>query len=106
MTAEVVESAGTTRTVQFAGQSTTDNGNRGFNARLHGRAVYDVAQEKFLAFELVALGMRKGTAGHNVRAGEPQAPMGVAFVIEGQPPVRTWASEAHALGTSEYHMAF
>ena len=88
MTAEVVEATGSTRTIRFQGRSITENIKRGFDAHLHGRAVYDTKQEKFLAFELVAVGMRKGMAGHNVRAGEPQAPMGVAFLIEGQKPVR------------------
>lgn len=53
----------------------------GFEGKLYGKAVYHVAAKKFVHFELVAAGMRKG-----LRDKEDYlpAPIGYAFTIEGQ----------------------
>jgi hypothetical protein len=55
---------------------------RGFDGRLLGRGRWDVAAQRFTAFELVALGTRWGGTRYNGRADdlEPGA-MGVAFVL-------------------------
>jgi hypothetical protein len=60
---------------------------RGYEARLLGKATYDVKQERFLTFELVAVGMRWGATQFNVRRDDlGPAPMGVLFVLAGTSP--------------------
>jgi hypothetical protein len=60
---------------------------RGFEARLLGKATYDVKQERFLTFELVAVGMRWGATQFNVRRDDlGPAPMGVLFTLAGATP--------------------
>lgn len=53
----------------------------GFACTLHGKAIFDTAAERFVFFELVAAGTRKG--GRDKTDYLP-APMGVAFMLEGQ----------------------
>ena len=59
-----------------------DEGERGYEAKLLGRATYDVKEEKFISFELLAIGPRWGGRGysHSMRQDDlaPQ-PMGFAF---------------------------
>jgi hypothetical protein len=60
---------------------------RGFEARLLGRASYDVKKERFLTFELVAIGKRWGATQFNVRGGDPgPAPLGVLFTLAADSP--------------------
>jgi hypothetical protein len=60
---------------------------RGFEARLSGKATYDVKKERFLTFELVAVGKRWGATQFNVRSGDPgPAPMGVLFTLAPDSP--------------------
>jgi hypothetical protein len=60
---------------------------RGFEARLLGKATYDVKREKFLTFELVAVGTRWGATQFNVRRDDMgPAPMGVLFTLAGDSP--------------------
>lgn len=48
---------------------------------MHGKAVFDTTANRFVYFELVAAGTRKG--GRDKSDYLP-APMGVAFMLEGQ----------------------
>jgi hypothetical protein len=60
---------------------------RGFETRLLGSARYDLKKERFLAFELVALGTRWGGTQYNRRADDLQpGPIGVAFTLAGDTP--------------------
>ena len=60
---------------------------RGFDCRMAGAATWDRAREAFTAFDLVALGTRRGGTRYNVRAdGLAPAPMGVAFSLAGRSP--------------------
>ena len=57
---------------------------RGFETRLLGFARYDRAVERFVAFEMVAVGTRWGATQFNVRADDTApAPIGVAFTLAG-----------------------
>jgi len=53
----------------------------GFDGKLYGKAVYNVAAKKFVHFELVAAGTRKGLRDKD---DYQPAPIGYAFTIEGQ----------------------
>jgi hypothetical protein len=60
---------------------------RGFETRLLGQATYDVKQERFRSFELVAVGTRWGGTQFNVRRDDlAPAPMGVLFTLAGANP--------------------
>jgi hypothetical protein len=77
---------GATRAVQ-AGEWATYEGEvsreRGYEAKLEGRATFDSKEGKFTRFDLVAAGPRwGGTSGVRHRDLEPQ-PMGVAFRLAG-----------------------
>ena len=106
LVATATASSGTQVTLKFEGEVTYEEGSDGYDAAKHGRqlavagdhrwdveglygfdcrlfgtAVYDTAAGRFVRFELLASGQRKG--------GRPKddvdpAPMGVAFTIEGQ----------------------
>ena len=70
--------------VRFQGEFLAQEGRRSFDAKLHGKAVFDAGAGRFRSFELVAAGMRSGSAGANFRFQEPPSPIGVAFIIEDQ----------------------
>jgi hypothetical protein len=60
---------------------------RGFETQLLGNARYDLQQERFVAFEMVALGSRWGATQYNGRGNDlGPAPMGVAFTLAGDRP--------------------
>ncbi len=60
---------------------------RGYDARLLGRAVYDLAAGRFVRFELLAVGSRWGATQYNCRADDlAPAPMGVALTLAGDSP--------------------
>jgi hypothetical protein len=54
----------------------------GFQGTFHGKATFDLQRKKFVLFELVAAGTRKGLRGKDDYL---PAPIGFAFSIEGQP---------------------
>jgi hypothetical protein len=67
-------------------QDSADLKDAGYLANLHGRMVYDLKGERFVAFELVALGIRKH-AGNEVRADTPNPiPLGVLLRLSGTTP--------------------
>lgn len=60
---------------------------RGYEAKLLGRATYDLQKEKFVAFELVAVGSRWGGTLYNGRGDDlDPAPMGIVFTLAGEQP--------------------
>lgn len=64
---------------------------RGFDAKLLGRAVYDKKEQKFVSFELLAAGDRWGATSENARVADGEvcmkpAPMGVVFELAGTSP--------------------
>jgi len=71
---------------------------RGIELALLGRARYDIKQEKFVAFELVAAGMRHGGTQYNGRQRDlDPAPFGALLTLAGEtpaervPPEHFWA---------------
>jgi hypothetical protein len=82
---------GETRTsakgVWAVGQEKASPQTRGYDARLLGRAVYDLKQGKFTTFEVVAVGMRWGGTVYNGRTDDlAPAPMGICFTLAGNSP--------------------
>lgn len=59
---------------------------RGLEIKLLGRAIYDLKQEKFLAFEVVGLGERWGGTRYNARTDDlEKAPIGFLFSLHEGP---------------------
>jgi hypothetical protein len=90
---------GSTRAVEpplaeAVGSGRPDEKERGYEARLLGRATVDVRQTKFLSFKLVAISSRWGGRGyaHSMRQdGLGTQPMGVAFRLV---PPSEWTDTA------------
>jgi hypothetical protein len=60
----------------------------GYEAKLLGKATFDVRAGRFMAFELVAVGPRWGKGNCNLRHDDPgPAAMGVVFTLAGDAPV-------------------
>lgn len=60
---------------------------RGFDAELLGRATWDRAARRFVAFELLAVGTRVGATQFNGRHDDPgPAPLGILFELAGATP--------------------
>jgi hypothetical protein len=106
MTTEVVSSTGSLVTIRLHGEVVSEEASEGYNpatspaqlliygnhridvpgiygyaCSLHGKAIFDTKINRFVFFELVAAGTRKG--GRDKDDYLP-APMGVAFMLEGQ----------------------
>jgi len=58
----------------------------GFAPKLMGKASWDTDQEKFTAFELVAVGDRWGLGNCNLRRNPNPAPMGIVFTLADDSP--------------------
>lgn len=59
----------------------------GFEGRMQGNATYDLQKERFLSFEMVAVGLRWGGTQNNSRRGDPgPAPIGYLFTLAGDKP--------------------
>ena len=75
---------GATRTARVVREKEED---RGFDAKLTGRAVYDAKAERFTSFDLLAVGNRWGGTSCNLRVGDPgPAPLGVLLTLAGDSP--------------------
>jgi hypothetical protein len=83
LTVEPIPGKEGTLTVRYQGEFDLNEGGRGFDGKLHGKAVFDVRANKFRTFELVAVGMRRGKT-ENFRGDAPPSPLGLAFIIENQ----------------------
>jgi len=60
---------------------------RGFDARLYGKLVWDRRDKRFTRFDVVAVGTRWGSTGHSGRRNDDDpAPMGIAFTLAGKEP--------------------
>jgi hypothetical protein len=60
---------------------------RGIEAKLLGRARYDLKKDRFVAFEMVAVGTRWGATQYNGRSNDlAAAPIGFAFTLAGDRP--------------------
>ena len=58
----------------------------GFAPKLLGKASWSLEQERFTAFELVAVGERWGLGSCNRRSNPKPAPMGIVFTLAGDRP--------------------
>lgn len=91
LTSEVVDVRGGLVSLRLEGatraaQTETPHvaGERGYDARLLGRATFDLGRRRFTAFELVAVGTRWGQGSCNLRHDDPgPAPMGVLLTLAG-----------------------
>jgi len=83
LTAEAMPGKEGTLTVRYQGEFELSEGGKGFDGKLHGKAVFDLRTNKFRSFELVAAGMRRGKT-EQFRGDAPPSPLGLAFIIENQ----------------------
>jgi hypothetical protein len=68
--------------LEYLGEARMQDGDRAFAARLRGEAEWDPQQKKFVRFELIALGDRRGASQFNQRRDDlGPAPMGVAVTL-------------------------
>ncbi len=90
LTTEVTAVDGNVVTLRLAGETRTEaEGFRrhGLDMRLLGKATYDLTKERFLTFEMVALGTRWGGTQNNSRRGDlDEAPIGLLFTLAGDSP--------------------
>ncbi len=60
---------------------------RGFDATLYGKLIFDRRKQRFTRFDVVAIGTRWGSTGHSGRRNDDApAPMGIAFTLAGNEP--------------------
>ena len=90
LTTEVTAVDGNVVSLRLEGETlTTDESTRkhGLATRLLGKATYDMANERFLTFEMVAVGSRWGGTQNNFRRGDlDEAPIGLLFTLAGDSP--------------------
>ena len=89
LTATVVEVRGKVVSLRFKGAaraSTPEPRKCGYEPTLRGRATYNLAAEKFIAFELLAVGERWGLGNCNQRHDPAPGPMGVVLKLAGDSP--------------------
>jgi hypothetical protein len=90
LTCQVTSVEGDRVGVQFEGETrcaTREPEDRGFDAKLLGRATYDLKAGRFTTFELVAVGSRWGQGNCNLRHDDAgPAPMGVVLTLAGDTP--------------------
>jgi hypothetical protein len=80
LSSKVTKVDGDRVTIELAGKSYTDDGDRGVRVDLKGGALWDDAKQKFVEFELVAWGERWGATTYNAR-GDDKAPSPIGFVF-------------------------
>ena len=90
LTAEVTAADGDTVSLRLAGEtSTAADGPRehSLDMRLLGAATFDLSKGRFVAFELVAVGVRAGSTQLNGRRGDTDpAPSGILVTLAGDGP--------------------
>ena len=90
LTAEVTAVDGNAVSLRLEGEtSTAVDGPRkhSLDMRLLGTATFDLAKGRFVAFELVAVGVRAGSTQLNGRRGDTDpAPIGILFTLAGDGP--------------------
>lgn len=75
---EVKDAQGDLLSFRIEGVVRNENGGRGYDAKLLGRAAYHEREERFVSFDLVSVGTRWGERPARKGSADP-APMGVAF---------------------------
>lgn len=65
-------------------EKNTQTTRRGYKAKLLGKAEYNLAQQKFISFEMVACGTRWGTTEFNFRKDLEESNIGTVFVMAGK----------------------
>jgi len=87
LTVEVTAVDGNVVSLRIEGETlTADEGTRkhGLDMRLLGKATYHLTKERFLTFEMVAVGSRWGATQLNSRKGDLEAaPIGILFTLAG-----------------------
>lgn len=79
-TVREVSREGGKQVIELRGVSRLEGGGQTFEPTVFGRLEYDLAQENFTRFDVVAVGQRSGAAEFNFRwDDEEAAPLGVAF---------------------------
>jgi len=74
--------------VTLAGETSTEQDERGMTLKLYGTAKFDPRLEKFTAFELVATGARWGATRFNFREDDRErAPIGFLVTLESDDPM-------------------
>jgi hypothetical protein len=90
LTAEVTAVDGDIVSLRLEGETlTADDGarKRGLAMRLLGKATYDMKNELFVKFEMVAVGSRWGGTQNNFRRGDlGEEPIGLLFTLAGDSP--------------------
>ena len=90
MTTTVTGRDGNRINVRFEGETRCAKGGAdgyAYEARLLGKATFDIQSGRFTAFELVAIGPRWGKGNCNLRHDDPgPAAMGVVFTLAGDTP--------------------
>jgi len=67
------------------GKRPTSHQQRGFRTKLLGHAEYDLRKERFVRFDMVALGVRWGGTAYNMRYDDlAENPIGVSFTLAGR----------------------
>jgi hypothetical protein len=87
---EVTKVEGDVVSLRLEGETRTEMEGRrehGLDMRLLGNATFDLAQGRFLTFELVAFGSRWGSTQLNGRRGDTDlAPIGILFTLAADSP--------------------
>ncbi len=89
LTATVVQVVGDLVSLRFEGETRASilaPKKLGFEPKLLGRAKYNLKDQKFVSFELVAVGKRWGLGNCNQRHDPSPAPMGIVFTLAGDSP--------------------
>jgi hypothetical protein len=90
LTAEVMAVDGKVVTLRLEGETKTEDDSirkHGLDVLLLGKATYDLGTERFLKFEMVAIGNRWGGTQNNSRRGDlDEAPIGIVFTLAGDGP--------------------
>jgi hypothetical protein len=88
LTSTVVKAEGDLVSLRFEGRTraSIESKKIGYAPKLLGRATYDLKTQKFVSFELVAVGMRWGLGSCNQRGNPAPALMGVVFTLAGDGP--------------------
>lgn len=89
LTAVVIQVEGDLVSLRFEGETRASllaPQKLGYEPKLLGRAKYNLKNQKFVSFELVAVGMRWGLGNCNQRHDPSPAPMGIVFKLAGKSP--------------------
>ncbi|MFP6905516.1 MAG: hypothetical protein VCG02_09890 [Verrucomicrobiota bacterium] len=80
--ASLVSRKGHRALIRYTGEVKMAEGQKRYDAKLSGRAIYDESTDTFTEFQLLAVGQRHGGATYNFRKNDPgPAPMGVALEL-------------------------